>query len=294
MSAAAAASAPRAADLSAARPRRPVPVALVLATHPLPCVAVTAFVTVIAARAGIGTRCVLLAAAVLCGQLSVGWSNDAIDAPRDAAARRADKPVATGEVSRRLVAACAGVALAVDVPLSLALGWRPGLLHLAAVGLAWSYNAGMKRSMVSPLPYAAAFGLVPVVVAAMKPGAPAPRIALILAGVAAGIAAHFANTVGDAAEDRLTGVRGLPQRLGPARSTVVAAAFVAAAAVAVLVGVGPRPLAVAAAVADVVLAAATPWLVHAMSSRRRAFRAVIAAVAILVVAFVVAGGARLT
>jgi hypothetical protein len=31
-----------------------------------------------------------------------------------------------------------------------------------------------------------------------------------------------------------------------------------------------------------------------MSSRRRAFRAVIAAVAILVVAFVVAGGARLT
>lgn len=244
--------------------------------------------------AGLRGTAVVLGAAVLCGQLSVGWSNDAIDAPLDTVAGRRDKPIALGDVSRRLVASCAAIALIADVPLSLAVGTRAGLLHLAAVALAWGYNLGLKRTVASPLPYAAAFGLVPVVVAAAKPGSPAPRVALVAAGVACGVAAHFANTVGDTAEDALTGVRGLPQRLGPAASTIVAASFIAAAAVAVLVAVGPRPLPVAAAVVDVVLAAWIPWLLRGPSTRRRAFRAVIGAVAVLVIAFVVAGGSKLT
>jgi 4-hydroxybenzoate polyprenyltransferase len=247
-----------------------------------------------AVAAGLRGTAVLLGAAVLCGQLSVGWSNDAIDAPLDTVAGRRDKPIALGQVSRRLVASCAVIALLVDVPLSLAVGTRAGLLHLAAVALAWAYNLGLKRTAASPLPYAAAFGLVPVVVAAAKPGAPAPRLALAAAGVACGIAAHFANTVGDTAEDAMTGVRGLPQRLGPAVSTVVAGTSIAAAAVAVLVAVGPRPLPVAAAVVDVVLAAWIPWLLRGPTTRRRAFQVVIGAVAVLVIAFVVAGGSKLT
>jgi 4-hydroxybenzoate polyprenyltransferase len=186
------------------------------------------------------------------------------------------------------------LALVADVPLSLAVGRRPGLLHLAAVALAWSYNLGLKRTVASPVPYAAAFGLVPVVVAAAEPGAPAPRPALVVAGVACGIAAHFANTVGDTAEDAMTGVRGLPQRLGPAASTAVAGAFIAAGAIAVLLAVGPRPLPIAATIIDVVLAASIPWLLRGPATRRRAFRLVIVAVAVLVVAFVVAGGSKLT
>ncbi|MGN6474476.1 MAG: UbiA family prenyltransferase [Mycobacteriales bacterium] len=267
---------------------------LLLASHPLPCIAVSGFVSAMGLAAGLGGRAVLLGAAVLCGQLSVGWSNDAIDAPLDTTAARRDKPIAVGEVSRRLVAWCAALAVIADIPLSLAVGVRPGLLHLAAVALAWSYNLGLKRTVASALPYAAAFGLVPVVVAAAKHGSPAPRTALVVAGVTCGIAAHFANTVGDTAEDALTGVRGLPQRIGPAASTAVAAGFIAAAAVAVLVAVGPRPLPIAATVIDVVLAASVPWLLRGPATRRRAFRVVIAAVAVLVVAFVVAGGSKLT
>lgn len=247
-----------------------------------------------ALAAGLRGTAALLGAAVLGGQLSVGWSNDAIDAPLDTAAGRRDKPIALGDVSRRLVATCAGLALVADVPLSLAVGTRAGLLHLAAVGLAWAYNLGLKRSVASPLPYAAAFGLVPVVVAAAKDGSPAPRSALVVAGVACGIAAHFANTVGDTEEDAMTGVRGLPQRLGPTVSTIVAGSFIAAAAIAVLVAVGPRPLAITAAVLDVGLAAWVPWLLRGPTTRRRAFRVVIGAVAVLVIAFVVAGGSKLT
>src|SRR5581483_5548065 len=83
--------------------------ALVVATHPLPCLAVTALVTALAISADVGGRSALLAVAVLCGQLSVGWSNDAIDAPLDTRAARRDKPIANGAVSRNTVAWCAGV-----------------------------------------------------------------------------------------------------------------------------------------------------------------------------------------
>ncbi|MHA6618356.1 hypothetical protein [Pseudonocardia sp. DLS-67] len=40
----------------------------------------------------------LVAAAVLAGQVSIGWRGDALDAGRDAAAGRPDKPVDTGAV----------------------------------------------------------------------------------------------------------------------------------------------------------------------------------------------------
>ena len=46
-------------------------------------------------------RIALVVAAVLAGQLSIGWLNDVLDAERDRTAGRADKPVAAGAVSRR-------------------------------------------------------------------------------------------------------------------------------------------------------------------------------------------------
>lgn len=250
--------------------------------------------TAMAVAAAVGGRSALLAVAVLCGQVSVGWSNDAIDAPRDRAARRRDKPIVTGQIRRPTVAWCALTALAIDVPLSLSLGRRAGVAHLAAVVLAWSYNLGLKRTVFSVVPYALAFALLPVVVAAMLPGAPLPRTSLIIAGAGCGIAAHFANTVGDAADDAMTGVRGLPQRLGPAASTVIAGAFIVIAIINVLIAAGATPLTVSAAVIDVVIAASLPLAVRRPDSRRLAFRLVIVAVAVLVVAFVVSGGAHLT
>jgi 4-hydroxybenzoate polyprenyltransferase len=251
-------------------------------------------VTSVAISAGVHGRSALLAVAVLCGQLSVGWSNDAIDAPLDRQAGRRDKPIATWAISRRTVVWCAGTALVAAVPLSLSLGWRAGLFHLAAVALAWSYNLGVKRTILSPLPYALAFGLVPVVVAAMLRGSPAPVAALVAAGACCGVAAHFANTVGDAAEDAMTGVRGLPQRLGPARSTVIAGAFIGVAVLLVLEAAGAHPLTVTAAVVDVAIALLLPIAVRLPKLRRLAFRMVIVAVAVLVVAFVVSGGSHLT
>src|SRR6188472_137581 len=86
--------------------------ALVLSCHPLPTIAVTAISAGLAALAGLSLgRGLLLVAAVLAGQLSIGWSNDAIDAARDRASARVDKPVASGAVSSRAVGVAAAIAL---------------------------------------------------------------------------------------------------------------------------------------------------------------------------------------
>ena len=76
---------------------------LLRSSHFQPTMAVTGFATALALSAGRGTGAILVAAAVLCGQLSVGWSNDYIDRARDRTAARMDKPIVAGSVSARLV-----------------------------------------------------------------------------------------------------------------------------------------------------------------------------------------------
>jgi 4-hydroxybenzoate polyprenyltransferase len=225
------------------------------------------------------------------GEASIGWANDYVDAPLDRAAGRHDKPIPEGAVRRDLVGVAAMAALIGDVPLSLALGWRAGAAHVVAVGSAWQYDLWLKRTPASAVPFALSFGLVPVIIAAMLPGSPLPRASIVAAGAACGVAAHFSNTLPDVDADAMTGIRGLPQRLGPGLSTVVAAAFVAIASVLLVIATAAAPLAIAAACVDVL--AAVVVLVR-RSDRDQAFRLVIVAVAILVAAFVLSGGHRLT
>jgi 4-hydroxybenzoate polyprenyltransferase len=144
----------------------------VRASHPEPTVAVTAIATALAVSTGLGLRSLWVAAAFLSGQLSVGWSNDWIDAARDARNQRADKPVGQGRLPVTTVRTAALAALGACVPLSLAMGLAPGLLHLAAVAAAWSYNARLKATVLSFLPYALAFGAVPSIVVLALPAAP--------------------------------------------------------------------------------------------------------------------------
>jgi len=215
---------------------------LVLACHPLPCLAVTAFAAAYAIAVGLGAgRTALLAAAVLAGQLSIGWANDAVDAPKDTVAGRSDKPVAVGLVPRRAVQFAAGLALAACVALSLALGTAPGAVHLVCVAAAWAYDLGLKATPASPLPYLLAFGLLPGVATWALPVAPGwPPLGVLLGAGLLGVGAHFANTVGDADADAATGVRGLPQRIGPRRSLVTTAVAVAVAAVVLGAGLPDR------------------------------------------------------
>ena len=262
---------------------------LARACHPLPTAAVTAFAAALAAAAGGGPRAsARVAAAVGAGQLAIGWANDAIDADRDAAGGRSDKPVATGRLSRGAVAGAAVVATAAAVPLSAALGRAPGRLHLAGLAAGLGYDLGLKGTLASPLPYLAFFGALPAVAA----GAAGARRSLLLCAVGGtlGLGAHLANTVPDAEADAATGVRGLPQRLGPAASRAGAALLVVAADALLLGGAGrslPRR-------ARLLLAAGAATGVAGAASRGPGgFRAVIGAAGLTVAGVVASGPALL-
>ena len=204
---------------------------LLRAAHVQPAVAVTAMTTTLGVTAGRGGSAVWLFLAMLSGQLFVGWSNDWLDRDRDAAAGRRDKPIAAGQVSASAVGAAALVAVGLCVPLSLANGWRAGLVHLAAVASAGLYNLRVKATLLSPLPYAFSFGSLPYVVTYGLPGHPAPPPWAPLAASLLGMGAHFVNTLPDQGDDLREGIRGLPQRMGRTPSLLAGAALLLAAGV---------------------------------------------------------------
>jgi len=271
---------------------RPV-IALVRASHPEPTVMVTALAMALAVgtgRSGMGVLAV--GAAVLAGQLSVGWHNDWLDAARDAAAGRPDKPVAAGAIARRTVGRAALTALIAAVPLSLASGWRPGLAHLVAIALAWAYNARLKATLISFVPYAVSF---PLLVAFVTLGAPhaswPPWWALVTAALL-GCSAHLVNVVPDMADDVAAGVRGLPHRLGRSRSVSATVALLMAATVVESFGPGHPGWWAVTAVAAVAAAITAGIVLARRPGSRWLFRAVLVAAAIDV-AGLVARGSRL-
>lgn len=266
-------------------------VALARCSHFAPTVAVTTFGTLLALSAGRGRSAVVVGAAVLAGQLSVGWSNDWLDRHRDRRTGRSDKPLVRGDISDQLVIGSAVGAVAACVVLSLLSGGAlGGTVHLAAVGLAWSYNLGLKATVYSPAPYALAFALLPAFVTlGGDPGSWPPAWALA-AGALLGGGAHFANTLPDMDDDAATGVRGLPHRIGPRWSLAAAAILLAAGAAAVALGPpgDPRPGQLVALVLSLAGVAAVA-LAGASGRLRLAFPLTLLTAGAVVAAFVAAG-----
>jgi 4-hydroxybenzoate polyprenyltransferase len=194
---------------------------------------VTALATALAVSADARPARVALAFAT--GQLSVGWSNDWIDAERDRAVQRGDKPVVTG-LPVGTVRTAALLAALLCVPASLSLGTSAGLVHLVAVAGAWAYNLGLKSTVLSFAPYAVSFGLVPNVITLVHGGA-APWWATA-AGALLGVGAHAANVLPDLDDDARTGVQGLPHRLGRRGATWLAGVSLLAATLVLATGPG--------------------------------------------------------
>jgi 4-hydroxybenzoate polyprenyltransferase len=269
---------------------------LLRASHPEPAVAVTTVTALLAAGAGLPLLPALgVTATIAASQLAVGWANDAIDAPRDARVGRADKPVATGALTRwaaavaAAVAATACLALAVVTTVGAGRSWAFTVAWLG-LGSALAYNWPLKSTVLSPLPYAISFACLPAFVVLVA-GRPVPPW-MVLAGGLLGIGAHFANVVPDMAEDESTGVRGLPHRFGPAGALAVSAVLLLAVTALLIFGPPGPPRAFGAAAGALAVAV---LLLGALVGRRSAarhwaFRGVMG-VAVVDVVLLVAGGA---
>lgn len=246
-------------------------IGLLRACHPLPCVGVTAFTTALAVVAGNDApTCVIVAAAVLTGQLTIGWSNDYLDRQTDEAVGRQDKPIATGQVSAQTIRVAILLAGAACIVLSLMLGWRAGLLHLGAVACGWIYNLWLKRTWLSWLPYSLAFGALPGIATFALPGHPAPPAWAVIAGALLGACANLTNALPDVEDDAATQSGGVASRLG-ARAAVVLAQFLLVAATAFIAAGPPGPPSAAAwtglALTILVVAASAPTFWRRAQSR---------------------------
>lgn len=271
---------------AAAKP--PLVRALWGATHPGPTLVVTVLSLALGLAAGVEpARLALLVVAVFAGQVSVGLSNDAIDGARDAAVGRSDKPIAGGAITpeRALGVAVASALLAVLLSVPLGLGLVAA--HAVALASAWAYNAGLKSTPVSIVPFVLSFGLFPsfATLSLASPALAAPWASL--AGAALGAAVHLTNVVRDLDDDRRTGVRGLPHRLGARVSVVLAAVGVVAGAVAVLIGTDATVLGAIFFAAVVAVAATAVVLVLVRAPGRAVFQLTMLAALLLAAQLVV-------
>ena len=268
--------------------------ALWRASHPGPSV----IVTLVALALGVAValepwRIAVLAGAILLGQLSVGISNDAIDAPRDRSVGRTDKPLARGDVSGRTAWAAASVTLVVALGLSLLLSWQMALAHAVALASAWAYNLGLKSTVVSVVPFLVSFGLLPSLVTLSSGD---PRVAASwawAAGASLGVAIHLTNVLPDLDDDARSGVRGVPHRLGRRPSAAIAALALAGGALAVLFGPDAANgiFAVAVFVGVIVIALTGLVLALVRPPGRWVFRLVMLAALLLCVQLAVTGTA---
>jgi 4-hydroxybenzoate polyprenyltransferase len=272
--------------------------ALARSTHPGPGLAVTVVAVLLGIAVGLEPwRVVVLGVALLFDQLSVGLCNDWIDAGRDRAVGRTDKPVALGQVGAGVVRDAAFVAAVVALLLTLPLGFAATTVHSVALASAWAYNAGVKNSAVSVLPYALSFGLLPAIASLARSVPAFPAWWVFTAGALLGIAAHFSNVLPDLDDDRRTGIRGLPHRLGLRASIVITWGALLLGAISVTVGIatgrGGLPVfAIVGMCISLTIAVAGLLLALRRGVGRWLFRLVIAA-ALVDVAMLVLAGTRM-
>ncbi len=264
------------------------------ASHPLPTVAVTVLTAGLCAVAGTGIgTAILVVVAVLAGQLSIGWSNDYLDAERDVAVHRSDKPVARGAIGRRPVGIAALLGLLAAVALAGALvavaGWA-GPVSLVLLACGWLYNIGLKATAASFAPYAVGFGSLPAV-ATLAAGSGWPPWWAVTAGATLGVAAHFGNVLPDLRDDLATGVRGLPQRLGLRATAAGMPVLLALGSLAIVLGARfPGPVDVGVGAGLVVLAAAGVLLAVRRPPDRSFFLLALVVALVDLTVFVAAGG----
>jgi 4-hydroxybenzoate polyprenyltransferase len=205
-----------------------------LASHFGPTVIVTSISLILSFFYTSWQNAIMIAFGVALGQLVVGWSNDLYDYADDISHQRLNKPLVKGTITRELLLRC----VIMMVPLSFLanllgpLGINGGLVYMFGIACGVAYNFYFKFNIFSPLPYALAFAALPscIVIAQEQ----TPPVWMWLGGALFGVAAHFVNVLKDIDEDQISGIGGLPQRLGM-RNSIISAVILIALGVIVLI-----------------------------------------------------------
>lgn len=201
-----------------------MPITVLRASHPAPTIAVTVLSLFLALAFGVpAVSTALVVVAVFFNQIAIGLSNDIIDVSRDRRAGRTDKPLVNGALPLRNAWIIVVTSSVVSLLLSVLVNPWVGLGQAVFLFSGFAYNAGLKATVWSAVPYATGFAALPALVSAGSQPPSWPGWWVLLVGASLGVSAHFANVLPDAESDRAEGIQGLPQRLSP---TATATSFV--------------------------------------------------------------------
>lgn len=189
--------------------------------HPFPTlvnVAATAGLAVVAARGAPDAPILLrMLAVMLCAQSAIGIANDYFDRDLDAATKPW-KPVAAGIVSPAAAMALALILVVVATALAATLGVGGFALAMLGMACGLAYDARLKRTAFSAVPYMVAIPTLPLWVWLALGAWKGVLWWLLPLGALIGLALHLANTLPDLDGDTAHGVRGLAHRLGASGS----------------------------------------------------------------------------
>ena len=190
-------------------------VSLVIASHPVFGLLMALGVAGAAALAGRTLREVgLVFVTVLVGRMTAGWLNDVADRKRDAAVGRLDKPVARDWLHPSTVTFTVACATCLLVPLSFSNGTAAGAAHLLSVAFAWLYNTRIKATIVSWVPWAVSFALLPAFLSyggwggGMHGGPPTWEMTVLAALLGVGV--HVLVALPDLVDDNHNKLHSLP------------------------------------------------------------------------------------
>jgi len=191
--------------------------------HPLPTLLNALVAAALTTTAGGSTSQAALAALTMLGiHTSIGAMNDLLDRERDKG--RAEKPLVGGSVTPREARAMVVIAATVGFAAASALSSMSLAIAAAGATLGYLYNAGIKRTPISFLPFALGVALIPAF-AWSAAGAPLPTAiaTLCLIALPGGSALALQNALADRELDKSVGANGAVVRLGHQRTILLLA-----------------------------------------------------------------------
>lgn len=202
--------------------------------HPFPTllnVAATVGLAVLAVRGAPAPSTLLrMVTVMLCAQAAIGVANDYYDRELDAGTKPW-KPIAAGLVSTRVAAVLALALIAAAAVTALTLGVASFALAMLGVACGLAYDARLKRTVFSGVPFMVAIPTLPLWVWLTLDVWQPVCWWLLPLGALIGLALHLANTLPDIEADSAYGVTGLAHRIGTQWSARLAwGAFAAALA----------------------------------------------------------------
>jgi 4-hydroxybenzoate polyprenyltransferase len=215
---------------------------IVFLGHPGPSILVTVVFVAIAGLAGRSvpdaTRILQLIGTMLPIQLCIGVVNDVVDLPADTVAQPY-KPLARA-VLRRSTAAWIGAILgAIGLGAAATINLATFGLGVAALGAGLSYDFGLRRTVLSWVPWWGGMAVLPLMAYASAGSIPSKLLALIPLAALIALGLQVANALPDIETDRAAGVASFPVLLGTGAARWVGPTALVAAGVVALALAGP-------------------------------------------------------